>query len=469
MKRLLKRRLDLWLPGYIAAAAERYRLRGWRARSLTHVLFFICDHFEPQHGVLSFDQGRERVRAWHAGYKDFQDECFRQSGLRPVHTWFYPPHHGLEHLAPLAHMAFDGLGEVELHYHHEDDTDESLRKNLARTLEDFNRAGLLLQSGEPPARSFGFIHGNWALDNSAGGRFCGVNSELTILQELGCWGDLTMPSANECQTRKINSIYYALDDPGAPKSHNWGTDVRAGAPPPDGLLMIQGPLGLNLRAPGHPRIENASLTSANWGRPDRLRMWLDCHVHVRGRPEWLFIKLHTHGALERDFDALFGEKARALHRAMASELNDNRHYKLHYVNARQACNVIKAAEDGRDGDPADFYDYRIGKQATAYYCLDTPHDLSCCRTERLVVRNIEATRAATLRLRTPRVTITGPLRACTVDGRSASVHLEVHPDSTHLPLEIDGSAPAAIEGGTVRGDGGGRLIVDSAASVRLQY
>jgi hypothetical protein len=469
MRRLLARRLDLWLPSYVAAAAERHRLRSWRARALTHVLFFVCDHFEPQHGVLSFDQGRQRVRRWHAGYKEFQDECFRQSGLRPVHTWFYPPHHGLEHLAPLAHMAFDGLGEVELHYHHENDTDESLRANLAGTLRDFNRAGLLLQSGEPPGRSFGFIHGNWALDNSAGGRFCGVNSELTILQELGCWGDLTMPSANECQTRKINSIYYALDNPAEPKSHNWGVDARAGAPPPRGLLMIQGPLALNFRAPSHPRIENASLTSSNWARPDRVRAWLDCHVHVRGRPEWLFIKLHTHGAIERDFDALFGEKARAMHRMFATNLNDNRRYKLHYVSARQAFNVIKAAEAGRDGDPADFYDYQIGRQATAYYCLDTPHELSCCVGDRLVVRDIEAARAATLRLRTPRLTITGPLRGCTVDRRTASVHLEVHPDSTHLPLEIDGSAPTRIEGGTVRSDGGGRLLVDSAASVRLQY
>jgi hypothetical protein len=61
---------------------------------------------------------------------------------------------------------------------------------------------------------------------------------------------------------------------------------------------MQGPLSINWRAPKYPRIENASLTSENWGRRDRIRAWLDCQVHVQGRPEWLFIKLHTHGAVE---------------------------------------------------------------------------------------------------------------------------------------------------------------------------
>ena len=469
MMRILKRRLDLWLPSYLAGAAQRRRLRRWRSRALTHVLFFVCDHYEPQHAVKSFDQAKARLRAWHTGYKQLQDECFRENGLRPVHTWFYPPHHGLEHLAPLAHMAFDGLGEVELHYHHENDTDESLRANLARTLTDFHRAGLLLQTGQPPQSTFGFIHGNWALDNSAGGRFCGVNSELTILRDLGCWGDLTMPSANECQTRKINSIYYAMDNPDLPKSHDWGEDVRAGGQAPDGLLMIQGPLALNFRAPGHPRIENASLTSINSARPDRIRTWLDCHVHVRGRPEWLFVKLHTHGAIESDFDALFGEQAREMHRTLAAQLNDNRHYRLHYVSARQAFNVIKAAEAGLDGDPADFYDYRVGKQVTSHYCLDVPHELTCCTAEKLEVRDIAPTPAVTLRLKRPDATISGPLRACTIDPGAGTVYVELHTIPGGAPLEIHGSAPATIDGGRVRSNGGACLVLEPAASVRLQY
>jgi hypothetical protein len=42
---------------------------------------------------------------------------------------------------------------------------------------------------------FGFIHGNWALDNSLPhGKSCGLDSEIALLRDLGCYGDFTMPS-----------------------------------------------------------------------------------------------------------------------------------------------------------------------------------------------------------------------------------------------------------------------------------
>ena len=39
-------------------------------------------------------------------------------------------------LAPLAAMAHDGLGEVELHYHHDGDTAATLERDLRATLAD---------------------------------------------------------------------------------------------------------------------------------------------------------------------------------------------------------------------------------------------------------------------------------------------------------------------------------------------
>jgi hypothetical protein len=465
-----QRRMDLWLPTYMRGIVDRRRLRARRRGQLTHVLFLVCDHYEPRHGAQAPDQPAARVRAWHQGYKELQSDCEGRYGLRPVHTWFYPPHHGYEHLPALAQMAFDGLGEVELHYHHSGDTEDTLRANLKKVLVDFRRAGLLLQAGDPPMRRFGFIHGDWALDNSADGEFCGVNSELSLLQELGCWGDLTMPSANRCQTRKINSIYYAVDDPQRPKSHDWGDDARVGVSQPEGLLMIQGPLAVNFRAPRYPRIENASLTSVNWGRPDRIRAWLDCHVHVHGRPEWLFIKLHTHGAIERDFDALFGQKASAMHRVLAQELNDGRRYQLHYVTARQAYNVIKAAEHGMSGDPGQYYDYILGPQATSFYCLDAPHQLECCTRERLVLRDIATGVSATLRLRNPKLRrISGPLSSCTVDEGRSSVRLELHNGSGAAVVQLEGVDPTHIEGATVRNRTNGGVTLVCAGPVSLQY
>lgn len=409
---ILDRGLQFWLPTYVAGMIRRRRLRRFRRRHLTHVLFLVCDHFEPAHEVSGPEQAGARLRAWHEGYAAMQAQVFNRSGLRPVHTWFYPPHHGFEHLPALARMAFDGLGEVELHYHHEGDTEASLRAKLAEDIMRFQSAGLLLQAGSPPRRCFGFIHGDWALDNSANGEFCGVNSELSLLQELGCWADLTMPSANGAQTRKINSIYYAVDDPTRPKSHDWGVNAARGVTDRPGLLLIQGPLAVNLGAPGYPRIENASLTTENWGRPDRIRKWLDCHVHVEGRPEWIFIKLHTHGAIERDWSALFGEHALRMHWSLCDQLNSGMS-RLHYVTARQACNVIRAAEAGAEGDPSQYFDFAIPPQTTSLYCLDRPHRLSVCTPQRLELE-VDETTECTIRLRSAAVRgINGPVRGLT--------------------------------------------------------
>ncbi|MDH4275402.1 MAG: hypothetical protein OEW08_10220, partial [Gammaproteobacteria bacterium] len=242
---------------------------------------------------------------------------------------------------------------------------------------DYQRRGVLLSSGETPNTSFSFIHGDWALDNShPAGQYCGVNNEITLLREFGCWGDFTMPSSNECQTKKINSIYYAVDDPLKSKSHDDGIDLQVGKKAPDeGFFMMQGPLGINLHAPRYPRIENSSITTSNWGRPDRIKAWLDSHIHVKGRPEWVFVKLHAHGAVEKDFDALFGGRARAMHKMLNEVYNDGKRYRLHYATAREAYNMCMAAEAGMQGDPAQFRDYRIAPYAHSYYHCSVQHRL----------------------------------------------------------------------------------------------
>jgi len=379
--------ISLWLPAYLEGIMHRRRMQSFRRRNLVHIIFFVCDHYEPRHGASSAEQPARRVAQWREGYAALQDYCLQKHGSRPVHSWFYPPHHGYEHLPALADFVLAGLGEVELHYHHRNDTTATLRAALREALDNFHRAGLLLQEGAPPGGRFGFIHGDWALDN-AGGKYCGVNDELSLLQELGCWGDMTMPSSEECQTRKINSIYYAVDDPQRPKSHDRGTDAQVGRAGQPGLWLLQGPLGINWRAPGYPRIENASLTTYNWGRPDRVMVWERCHIHVKGRPEWLFIKLHTHGAIEKDFDGLFGERARQLHDLLATQYNDGRRYRLHYVTAREAYNIARAAEAGADGDPGNHRDYEIGPPAARHYHCDVPHLLAACDDTRIEIDSI---------------------------------------------------------------------------------
>jgi hypothetical protein len=454
---MLNRRFDIWLPGYAATAASRAIARWRRRKQLTHIIFLVCDHFEPRHGIKSDDQALARMVTWRREYANFQARCRSEFGVAPLHSWFYPPHHGSEHLARLAEMAHAGMGEIELHYHHDGDTSQSLRRDLTACIAEYQSWGLLLESGEKPRTAFGFIHGDWALGNSCDGKYCGVNDELSILQDLGCWGDLTMPSGNKCQTHKINSIYYGIGDPDRPKAHDHGQDARAGVTEAKGLLLMQGPLGINWRAPGHPRPENASLTTHNWGRPDRIPVWLDCNVHVKGRPDWLFVKLHTHGAIERDFDALFGEKAFELHRVLNQQYNDGQRYRLHYVTARQAYNIAKAAEHGESGDPSAWLDYCIKPPATQHYCLDARHRLEQCTATRLVVADIDPTRTSRLLTRVgPVREYCGPIAGVDIDASTRSARIETSCDGAELTLEHHDKL--ALEAVT------GAVIVPSAAA-----
>jgi hypothetical protein len=455
---MLKRRIDLWLPTYLASAPARLYQRYRRATRHTHVIFLICDHFEPQHAIQRPEQAGERLKAWGTGYAAFQERCRSEFGTAPLHTWFYPPHHGTEHLADLAAMAHAGLGEVELHYHHDGDTEATLERDLRSTLDEYHRWGLLLTSGHRPVPSFGFIHGDWALANSGGGQHCGVNNELHILQKLGCWADLTMPSANACQTRKINAIYYGTGSTEHPKGHDWGPDARTGSPDQDGLMMIQGPLGINWAAPSYPRIENASLTSENWGRADRIRKWIDCHVHVQGRPEWLFVKLHTHGAIEKDFDALFGEKAMAMHRELNRKYNDGKRFSLHYVTARQAYNIAKAAEHGQSGDPSDFLDFRVAPPTTALCTVNARHTLEHCTTAHLKLSAIEADATTCIRTQIgPAIAYSGRLRG-----------LEIDLAQQRIDIDADGAVELTLKSGAVLPplEGATQLIIDKL-TVRL--
>src|SRR5260370_25736666 len=184
------------------------------------------------------------------------------------------------------------------------------------------RYGFLSRHRDTRELAYGFVHGNWALDNSRpDGRWCGVNNELDILRETGCYADFTLPSApSPTQTRKINSIYYALDDPQRPKSHDWGVDVGSAPRPDRGLMLIQGPLLLDWRhrkAGVLPAIENGCVQSSQPPSMARLDLWMKARIGIPSRPAWLFVKPHTHGALEINQRVLLGDPMVAFHEALA--------------------------------------------------------------------------------------------------------------------------------------------------------
>ncbi len=342
--------IHLWLPSYLS----------WRplpAVTPTHVFFCFVDHYEPLWNKASQHHGLERVEHWLENYPRMADSFRDVDGRPPQHTFFYPAEEYVpEHLDLLARLCGQGYGEAEIHLHHDNDTAE----NLKATLNGFKAK--LEQHGFLSDGRYGFIHGNWALDNSrADGRWCGVNNELQVLRDTGCYADFTLPSApSECQTRKVNSIYYATDDPQRPKSHDTGVDVHVGGNATGDLMIVQGPLALNWSRRKFgllPRIENGEVAHNAPAVAGRIHNWVAQRIGVVGKPDWVFVKIHTHGCQEMNFDAALGKSAMGMHQYLQNKYNDGKNFVLHYVTAREVFNLIKAAEAGQTGDPNQYRDY----------------------------------------------------------------------------------------------------------------
>jgi hypothetical protein len=350
-----------WLADYLTTPGRR----GAPAPDApVHLLLCIADHFEPKFGNVTWRRQRERVRRWLNDYPRLFERFADSDGHPPRHSFFYPAEeYEPAHLDSLADLCRDGLGEVEVHLHHDNDTADNLRRTLMKFRDRLAlRHGLLARRRGGDDVAYGFIHGNWALDNSRpDGRWCGVNNELDVLRDTGCYADFTMPSfPDPCQTRTINSIYYAVGRPGCAKSHNTGIRVGVGRPPERGLLMIQGPLVLDWgrRKWGLlPRVENGCLQGNQAPSERRIDRWLAARVQVPSRPDWYFVKLHTHGANEQNMPVLLGEPMARFHEALARRAADNRNFHYHYVTAREMANLVKAAEAGWTGSVEDVRDY----------------------------------------------------------------------------------------------------------------
>jgi hypothetical protein len=360
---LRRRHMDRWLASYLLETPKR---KGVRIDEEVHLLLCIGDHFEPKVGDANYQTAAGRVQSWVEGYPRLFSRFRDSDGRPPRHTFFFPlEEYEPEFLDALAGLCRGGFGEVEVHLHHDGATAEGLRDSLGKfTTVLSERHGLLSRHRRSPKLAYGFIHGNWALNNSRpDGRWCGVNDEITVLRETGCYADFTLPSApSPTQTRKINSIYYATSDPRRPKGHDCGPNVGTVPSPANSLMLIQGPLLLDwtrCRWGLVPRIENGCLQGTQPPSIGRLDHWLKARVQVRGRPDWFFVKLHTHGASEENQAVLLGEPTVAFHNALASRARANASFQFHYVTAREMFNLARAAEAGWMGSVAEARDFEL--------------------------------------------------------------------------------------------------------------
>ena len=339
----LPRNAQLWLPGWFAAR-RRHRLHRFDAAQPVTLHLMFADHFEPCWRKPSDAIALARVAAWSDRWPGIAEQQRDDAGRPAQWTFFYPQEeYRPELLEPLAVMSRRGVADVEVHLHHDGEGEADFMHRMRTFVTTLSRDhGLLHQVNGRPA--FAFIHGNWALDNSRpDGRWCGLNNELTLLRELGCYADFTMPAAPDpCQTRLVNAIYWAVDDPLQPKSHDTGTLVERGTVAPRAsLLCVQGPLALR----PHPRwrvvpsLEVGELASYAPPSRQRAERWLDGAPRIGNE---VFLKLYTHGAPEKNAIPLLGGYiASAIDEVRAA--CRRRRWTLSHATAAQLVDAIHAA------------------------------------------------------------------------------------------------------------------------------
>ena len=159
---------------------------------------YVCvsDHFEPRWRRPSLDEGRRRVGRWVEEYPKLARRHADSFGRSPVRTLFFPwREYRPEHLDAIASVARDGLFDVQ-------------STSTTKTTPPTTSAA---RSPTSPARSTRATD-SWARPvadradhlglhpRQLGARqphpdgiFCGVDDELSVLVEAGCYADLTLP------------------------------------------------------------------------------------------------------------------------------------------------------------------------------------------------------------------------------------------------------------------------------------
>ena len=154
------------LAAYVAVFSVRVYARGYekffrnylrwvvtpapQSSTPKYVFFMVADHFEP-------DYDGARVARWSRRYQELAARHRDSAGRPPQHTFFYPGEQSQADIfGSLREMTQAGLGEVELHYHHDFDTTAMLRSKLEDAITEMQRFGFAL-AGMLPIRDSGRI------------------------------------------------------------------------------------------------------------------------------------------------------------------------------------------------------------------------------------------------------------------------------------------------------------------------
>jgi hypothetical protein len=328
------------------------------------VIFLVANHWEPGTG----QQAIPRVENWMKMARETGNAIRDVDGMPFRHTNFYPAEqYERPLLEMLSQLQAEGFGEVEIHLHHGVDKPDTA-ENTKRALEVFRDTlaeehKCLSRESEDGPTMYGFVHGNWALANSSGGRWCGVDSEMQILADTGCYADFTLPSVpHQAQVPKINSIYSCGHPLNERKPHRSGPTVSVGSRP-QLPIIFGGPLVFNwtrrIKSIPVPRVDDGVLAQNYAMDLSRFRRWFNARVSVAGRPEWVFVKLYSHGFFDWDQDAMIGAGLRRFMGDILDYSAKTGEFNVYFASAREAFNMVMAAADGHSGSPGDYRDYKL--------------------------------------------------------------------------------------------------------------
>lgn len=354
-----------WLIRYpLWRAGQLYRARNPSTIGPTHLIFIVANHFEPGSG----DEALRQLDKWCALARTTGDAIRDHDGTPFRHTNFFPAEqYERPLLQRLAELQADGYGEVEVHLHHgvsQPDTPGNTRHALI-TFRDLlaEEHKCLSREHMDDLPRYGFVHGNWALANSAGGRFCGVDSEMQILADTGCYADFTLPSVPfQSQVPRINAIYQCGNPLTEARPHRSGPSLKVG----DRMrlpIVFNGPLVFDWSRRVHglpvPRLEDGALAQNYPLRLNRLRGWRSAAIGVEGKPDWVFIKLYCHGFFDHDQDVMIGEQLKRFMGEVFELSEQTGEFKVHFATAREAFNMVIAAVEGCDKEPGKYRNYKL--------------------------------------------------------------------------------------------------------------
>jgi hypothetical protein len=334
----LPRHAEIWLVPYLR---DRLRKRA-QPRKPKRAWVVLADHYEPLGMGATVELALGRVGRWRDMWPRIADDSPRDAaGQRPQYSFFYPQEEYRQDIVDgITEMVRLGVGDVEVHLHHDNEQRDTFIQKVTEYCDRLtNNHGLLhRQNGRTV---FGFIHGNWALDNShPEGKRCGLNGEIALLRDLGCYADFTMPSLpSPTQGRVVNQVYWCTNNPGnRPRSFDRGIEATPGGGKQGDLLMVTGPVGLRFAGRLTPRLETGEIAGYDMPTPARVRQWFDLAPTIG---DDLFLKLYTHGAQERNLEPLLNHGLADMFRWLAEEA-DRRGIEIHWATAWQMYQAIDA-------------------------------------------------------------------------------------------------------------------------------